>query len=207
MRLGLFTGQKVILPQAIDEMQKMFAHWLHSLFQVVVSTPRRRIAPELIGGIENLECRFLLSAVKSGGREIAAESPMGKNVAEKAAHPKKGIPDNLPDMTGMWDIYTHLDGGIDVHGVLDLTQKGKKVTGTLKNDFQPIGKFQAKLKPGLPENSPRAADSPATGKGKADNKSVDSDTVPIYFVIAAGLLDGYFKSHQFGNALFNGTRR
>ncbi|MFO1020356.1 MAG: hypothetical protein U0903_06625 [Planctomycetales bacterium] len=96
---------------------------------------------------ELLETRTLLSATLSHTGHARHSAPVAAEVREEdrsAPHAKGGT---LPNLNGKFLMVTHFpaEEGGDQQSTLDLHQNGKKVTGTIKTDQQPVGQFKAKI--------------------------------------------------------------
>ena len=117
---------------------------------------------------ESLESRCLLSASKVSA-PVVQEAEVALEVEQAAAKPPRGVKKlTVPNVAGTYDVVTHLPGGGEIEGVLEINQKGKKLTGTLTNELQPPGKFKAKFV----KDQPRATSFNADGK--IQNYSLDS---------------------------------
>jgi len=134
-----------------SEMFKISRLWRHVF---LAQKPRKRCpALHIVSGSssECLEDRRLLSAVMetdvaapvSGEIEIAAEQSESRHergIARTTSRKKV-----VPDIAGTWT-YTVSTGGTPIEGQLTLTQKGKRITGTLTREFQPPGNLKGRLK-------------------------------------------------------------
>lgn len=158
---------------------------------------------------EMLEERCLLSAVMAGGVEssVAAECDLVDAAAQTrkaTGHSKNAQKANtFPDVAGTWTFVTD-PGGANIVGVLELTQKGKKINGTLTNEFQPPGTFKGKFVNAKAEFT--------TIVGKFLNRSISSKQIKFGCELVGELLEGKYQNFEGmaqgpeGDVPFNGTR-
>lgn len=157
---------------------------------------KRRQYKNVLGATsETLELRRMLSAASCDCSDTAAEV---SEVAKQGLTPKQAKKDKgIPDMTGTWDLTTHLDTGGTVHTVLILTPKGKKVTGTLQNDGQPPGKLKLKIGKVVADPTAKDANDPHKVSGDVIDFLLDSPPHTVDMdgvVMGAAVFNGFFQS-------------
>lgn len=103
-----------------------------------------------------------------GGDEVTSAAEVSE--LEKHAKHERKQTSVLPHLDGQFLMITHTDTGT-LTGVLDLTQHGKHIKGTLTNPGQPPGTFKAKIL--------IARSTEVKMTGKVVNRYVDSD--PLKF--------------------------
>lgn len=173
---------------------------------------RRRANSASVAGVssEFLEQRCMLSAAMSGSAAVA-EVADGNVAADQSAHPDhlkhaKIAKEDIPDLSGTWNFTTHFDDG-DVEGILQLTQKGRKVTGTLTNDQQPSEPFKGKFS----FSTDREGTILGLLSGKMKNLSIESKRYLKYLAdvareVGVAKLNGQIKTGT-GTILMNAVQQ
>lgn len=171
------------------------------------SAPQRRRTASSFHVTETLESRCLLSAVTHHGRHIQAdvqtvdETATDSELAKQPHGAKAGF--QVMNVAGQWDlVYRNSD---NFHGLLSITQKGKKLACTLTNDGQPTTKFTAHFVKKQP-----IADT-AVGKGLNFFVASKKTALVLHFVDANSdkfpeTGDGHWNGAD-GDADFDLTRR